>query len=98
MAFTSGRRSWITGRPSWEAEGINGSNCCHWVLVRSEGERRPSSRLMPNIPFSIALGAQEVLLSFLYRQGGQGYDNDSFIFGPFVLVIALMHLKLFIRV
>jgi hypothetical protein len=25
---------------------------------------------MPNIPFSIALGAEEILLSFLYRQGG----------------------------
>jgi insertion element IS1 protein InsB len=69
MAFTSCRRSWITGRPSWEAQGINGSNWCHWLVVRSEGERRPSSRLMSNIPFSIALGAEEVLLSFLYRQG-----------------------------
>src|SRR2546425_7733148 len=27
-----------------------------------------------------------------------GYDNDSSIFGPFVLVIVLVHLKLFIGV
>jgi hypothetical protein len=26
-----------------------------------------------------------------------GYDNDASIFGPFVLVIVLMHLKLFMR-
>jgi hypothetical protein len=32
---------------------------------------------MPNIPFSIALGAEEVLLSFLYRQGGH-YQTLSF--------------------